>query len=475
MTVRVCETKFIYILVAIVNIVSISIGTSMTWPSSQLPKLQKTDDNQLGRAISENEASWITSLYAIGGIVGPLIFGYLNAKIGQRKTLIALAVPFIVPYLVFAFATDINLFYAGRFLLGIGIASVFSISTLYIAEIAENANRGLLSSATMFFASIGSLFSYCIGPYTSPMVFNLVLAIIPSIYLVLIIILAPESPHYQIKRGDIKGAIESLEIIRGYTGDRIAKEMDDLQKCSDQNNEKGRIIDLFSTKAARFAFFMSLFLAVFQQLSGITVISSYTGQIFDATNSKLTSSQSAIIVGVMQVICAPIAPIFTDKFGRRILMLFSIFGAILSETLFGTFFTLKDQGKTMDSFSWLPLLSICIFMVAFFSGIANLPWAIIAEIYPTELKSAGSSIINTCSNLVGFAVLYFFKDLVNSIGMGGTFYLYSGILAVSAVIVFIWLPETKGRSFQEIQDIISGHKKYSHDVAMENLAYSQEI
>ncbi|CAH0555867.1 unnamed protein product [Brassicogethes aeneus] len=474
MTIRVCGTKFIYILVAIVNITGFSFGTTISWTSSQLTKLQKSDDSPLGRAITDNEASWITSLYSIGGIIGPLIFGYINVKIGQRLTLIALAVPFIVPYLIFAFATHINWYYAGRFLLGVGIAPMFSICTVYVAEIADKSTRGLLTSAGMFFVSIGSLFSYCVGPYTSTMVFNLILAAIPSSYMVLIIIFAPESPHHQIKRGDIRGAIKSLEIIRGYSGERITKEIEDIQTFSNQDDVTGRIIDLFSTKAARFAFFMSLFLTVFQQLSGMGIILSYTEQIFDATKSKLTSSQSSIIVGIMQVVCAPIAPIFTDKFGRRILMMFSISGAILSETLLGTFFTLKDQGRNVDSFSWLPLFCMGMFMVTFFAGIGSLPWPIIAEIYPTHLKPIGAGIINTCCNLVGFAVLYFFNDLVKSIGMGGTFYMYSGILAVSGVIVFIWLPETKGQTFQEIQDIISGHKKYSDSMAMENHGYSQK-
>ncbi|CAH0550189.1 unnamed protein product [Brassicogethes aeneus] len=475
MTVRMCGTKFIYLLVPIVNIVSISVGTSISWPSSQLPKLEDADESPLGRAITDNEASWITSLYTIGGIVGPLMFGYLNDLIGPKKTLIVLSVPFIGPYLVFAFANNIILYYVGRFVLGIGISSVYSICTLYVANIAENKNRGLLSSATMFFVALGSLFSYCIGPYTSSMVFNLILAVIPSVYLVLLIILAPESPRYLIKRGDIEGATKSLEIIHGYTDDRIKKEIEDIQNSAmEKKIEGGRITDLFSTKAARFAFFMGIFLTTTQQLSGFGVVLTYTSQIFDATKSKLTSSQSSIIVGVMQVLCAPIAPLFSDKFGRRIMMLFSLTGGIFSEILLATYFTLNDQGKNLDSVSWLPLFSMSLLMAAKYSGLANLPWAIIAEIYPSKLKSIGSSIINAFSNLVGFAALYFFNGLVDSIGLGGMFYLYSCLMAVATVILYTTLPETKGKSFEEIQDIISGHKKNSNNTGMENPAFSEK-
>ncbi|CAH0555868.1 unnamed protein product [Brassicogethes aeneus] len=469
MVLRLFESKYIYFIVGSVNLVAFSVGTGMSWPSSQLTKLTNNVDNPLGRLITKSEAGWITSLSNIGGIIGPVVYGFFMETIGHRNSLIALGIPLVTTFGITAFAQNIYLYYIARFLLGIGSGPMFLVCAVYVAEIADNDRRALLTATTVIYVTTGTLFSYCVGPYTSPMVFNLILSAIPSLYIILVVLFVPESPHYLLKQGDVVGATRILENIRGYKGDDITREIEDLKGFTDSSHEeKARVIDLFSSSAAIYAFFMGLFLVTFLQVNGTGVFINYTEQIFDGTVSKLTSSQSAIVVGVIQVVFSPISPIFIQRFGRKTLLLTSIMGGIAAHTSLGGYFILQDQGVDLHRFSWVPLTSMGLFFFSFFAGFGCLPWAIITEIYPSHIKSMGCSVVNTISSMLGFLVMFYFNCMVDSIGMGYTFILFSGVMSVAWLIIFVKLPETKGKTFHEIQDIISGPKgRYMDEIGLE--------
>ncbi|XP_019873536.2 facilitated trehalose transporter Tret1-like [Aethina tumida] len=448
------KSKYIYFVVFTVNIVAFSTGTLMFSTSSQISKLSDIKNSPLGREITSNEESWIGSLISVGGILGPVMLGFLSSKIGKRYSVLSLAVPFAFATLTYAFAETIYLFFIARVISGIGIASTFSLVILYVAEISDTQKRGLFSSSFIIFLSLGMLYAYCVSPYTSLKVYNLTVTVFPVLFAILGIYIIPESPFYLVANGREEEAIEVLTKLREADAN-IKEEIQVIKDALTKNTEQASIKDMFSTKAARLAFFLSILLVVSQQFSGMAVILAYTEQIFKETNSTLTPAESSIIIGVVGFLFSPLAPMLTDKFGRRFLLLSSISGNVLMLVVIGLYFFLKDNGTNVDSISWLPIVCVVIFIFFNTFGLFSLIWPIISELLPQNVKSQGAGVMSLLSNLSGFVVTFLFPIMQDSMGLAGLFWFYGGVILVTGIYFYFKLPETRGKSMQEIQDILS--------------------
>ncbi|RZC32924.1 Sugar tr and/or MFS 1 domain containing protein, partial [Asbolus verrucosus] len=415
------------------DILSFIVGTASTWSSPVIPKLQNDNVSEipLGRQITENEASWIGSLSAMGSIFSPLIFGFVIQKVGRRTSGILAAVPFVIAYLTSAFAQVVELFYVARILMGIGVGGMFCTLPIYIVEVAEDVNRGLLSASTGTSMVAGMLFSYCVGPFVSIMVFNLILAVICVLYIPTFWLIAPETPYYLVKINKDEKALESLRYLRRKPDEDLQKELLQIKSYLNQMTQ-GSFSDLFKTKGTSKAFIYSITVTTFQQFSGINVIFSYTQTIFDATGSDLPSEINSIIVASVQFICSFIGPLLSDRLGRRILLLISITGGCLAEIVFGVYSFLEKRGDDMSSINWLPVVTLVIFIMFYNFGMGSLPWALMSELLPSNIISKASLVVTVIYWVVGFFLTQYFASLLNAIDMA------VDLLATSGDITMTW-------------------------------------
>lgn len=441
---------FLYFLVFINNLLMFLSGITLSWSSPVLPKLQDSSDNPLGRIITESEASWIGSLPSLGACLGPLLLPYSMDRWGRKISILISSVPFIVAFTTLAFATDVNVYYFARFLSGTAMGSAFTVTPLYVVEVARSANRGLLASSVTCSIIGGILFCYCIGPYTSIMAFNLIFAAISVLFAVVFFFLAPETPYYLTYHNLEEKAKESLIRVRRH--DKVEKELEEIKLHS--KVEKGSIKDLFTNRAGVKAFLLANGLYNLQQFSGINVILAYTQNIFSNSAEDMDEAIPPIICGLVQFVTSPVTPLLSDRLGRRKLLLFSITGVVLTNTAFGTYYYLDDR-QDLSSVSWLPIALIVIYFIFFNSGFGSLPSVVISELFPHNVKSIGCSITNINYFLIGFLLQYFFSSFVSSIGTGGTFWLFAGVSLFTNLFVYFFLPETAGKTLQEIQDILS--------------------
>ncbi|RZC38206.1 facilitated trehalose transporter Tret1 [Asbolus verrucosus] len=405
------------------NIVSFVVGTSLTWSSPILPKLNATDPDDIpfGRQITSEENSWIGSLLALGAVFGPFLYAYIVDKFGRKLTITSIGVPFAISYLILAFAQIVELYYVARFLIGVAVGGVFTVVPMYIGEIAEDTNRGALGSVMNCLLTAGLLFSYGIGPYISIMIFNIILAIIPGIFMVAFFFLAPESPHHHIAKGNHEAAVKSLEKLRGASNKNNHSELEDIKKNIEKSRQ-GSITDLFKSKGLIKALIISLVLVALQQLSGINVVLFYAQNIFEASGSGLESAQASIIIGAVQFGTSFVTPLFVDRLGRKMLLYFSAIGMVISEIPLGLYFYLKDDGQDVDSISWLPIVSLVVYIITYNCGFGPLPWAIMGELFPSNVKSAASSFTAAVCWFFGFIITKFFSSISEEIGMGPSRY-----------------------------------------------------
>ncbi|KAJ4426299.1 hypothetical protein ANN_27113 [Periplaneta americana] len=205
---------------------------------------------------------------------------------------------------------------------------------------------------------------------------------------------------------------------------------------------------------ARRALVVGLGLMVFQQLSGINAVIFYSVDIFEAAGSTLDPKVAAIIVGVVQVVMSYAASAAVDRAGRRILLLVSASVMALCLALLGFYFCLEDAA----GLGWLPLVCVTVFIIVFSLGFGPLPWMMMAELFAPRVKGNASSVA-VCTNwTLVFLVTFSFGKLVAGLGEHTTFWIFAAICACATVFVWRLVPETKGKSLDEIQRLLSGER-----------------
>ncbi|XP_012287765.1 facilitated trehalose transporter Tret1 [Orussus abietinus] len=449
-----------FIAAATGNMCVVAGGAMMGWTSPILPKLVSSEvaaDNPFGRPISDEEASWIGSLVPLGTVFGAIIAGYLAERLGRKKTLLLCTLPYTIGWILVGTATNIPQLYVARLISGIALAVPFTVLPMYVGEIAETSIRGVLGSFLQLFITIGFLFSYAIGPYVSYVVLCYSCATIPLIFF-LCFLPMPESPYYLLSKGRKEDALQNLARLRGKTVQGVQKEADEMQAIVEEAfRNEASMADLFTVKANFKALLFTCALVAFQQFSGIDVMLFYTEEIFISAHSTIPSSISTIVIGVVQVAASVVTPFVVDRLGRRILLVFSGVGETITLGALGLFFYLMEVSK-MDtsSISWLPIGCLMVFISTYSVGWGPLPWAVMGEMFASDVKSKASSITVCICWFIAFIITKFFSNVKVAFGSHTAFWIFGVCAALSVVFTIFLLPETKGKTLQQIQNELSG-------------------
>ncbi|KAJ8931871.1 hypothetical protein NQ314_015137 [Rhamnusium bicolor] len=426
------------------NLASFVCGTTFGWTSPEIPKLKGILDNPLGAPISKAEEGWIGSFLPLGAALGPFAAGIAADKIGRKKTLLVSAVPFIVAFILNLVATNVNYFFMSRFLCGLGVGSVFTVLPMYIGEISDDEVRGSLGSFMQLFIVIGLLFSYGLGPYLSIHWFNIILLIPPIAFLVIFLFFIPESPYYLVQVGDRDGAEDALIKLRA--------------KIDEAQQNKSSFFDIFKSRGLTMALFLSVSLVALQQFSGINIILFYAQDIFTDAGVSLAPEICTIIIGVVQIAASGATPALVEKRGKRFLLLLSAIGMGISQGVLAYFFFLKDDQKSdVSAIGWLPIASLIVYIVTYCLGFGPLPWAVMGELFPGNIKSVASTVTASGCWVLGFLLTKYFGMVADLIGKSGSFGIFSVCCLGAAIFTYKLVPETSGKSLQEIQDILNGN------------------
>ncbi|XP_050460599.1 facilitated trehalose transporter Tret1-2 homolog [Cataglyphis hispanica] len=462
-------SKLIQILAAAAgNLCIVATGAMLGWTSPVLPKLEE-DGGPLGSPISKDENSWIGSLVALGTIPGSFVAGYLGERWGRKRTALFAVVPFSIGWALVASAGHVAQLYVARLIFGIALGIPFTILPMYCGEIAETSIRGALGSFLQLFITIGLLYSYAIGPFVSYTVFWILCAILPVLFFVCFVIM-PESPYYLLSKGRRDEAIMALAKLRSKSEAAVQKEADEMQMAIDEAfKDKVSISDLFKVKANLKALIYTCALASFQQFTGVNVVLFYMQNIFIAAESSVPTEQAPIIIGVVQVLASAVTPLIVDRSGRRMLLVFSGIGETISLIALGLYFYLKDVQHADDvvaQISWLPVVSLVIYISTYSVGWGPLPWAVMGEMFASNVKAKASGITVSICWFLAFLITKFSSNMERAFGNYALFWMFGAFCIASILFTVFLLPETKGKSLQQIQDELNGVSSTTLD--MEN-------
>lgn len=431
---------------------AVSVGTALAWTSPVLPQLY-AEDSWL--VITQEQGSWISSLLALGAIAGAVPAGPMADKLGRKKSLLLLSVPFLLSWAVIVGTSALWLIYAARFVVGIGVGASCVLVPTYVSEIAETSTRGTLGALFQLFLTVGIVVAFILGALISYTAFAVICGLLAVVFLGTFIFM-PESPVWLVGARRKPEATAALAVLRGDAYDP-AEELAEMQKSvDDAAANKSSIFDLVKTSANRKAMLASLGGMMFQQLSGINAVIFYTVTIFKASGSSMAPEVASIVVAMVQMVMSAVAALIVDRAGRKPLLMISSGVMAISLIALGMYFKQKDGGNDVSSLGWLPLTSLTLFMVAFSVGLGPVPWMLMGELFPSETKAVASGIAVMVNWFLVFLVTKTFPAMNEQLGADVTFWIFAAIMAGATAFTHFFVIETKGKSFQEIQDELHG-------------------
>ncbi|XP_054005200.1 facilitated trehalose transporter Tret1-like [Hylaeus anthracinus] len=403
-----------------------------------------------GFPISAEEFSWIGSSPAIGSVVISIPIGILTDVIGRKYSMLLMVVPFTVGWLLIIFANSVPMFYIGRFMTGICVGTFCAVAPLYTAEIAENSIRGRLGSCFQLLLSTGILLSYVFGTLVNIRDLSIISAIVPLVFFGVFMFM-PETPIYYLKKGNKECARKSLIRLRGEQYNIDNELQRQKEALEETKNKNASFLTSIKSKATIKGFVIAYGLMFFQQFSGINTVIFYASDIVTSAGISITPENFSILVGLVGLLGVLVSTLIVDHLGRRLLLLASITCLFLTSFALGVYFYLNDNTEDTSSIEWLPLASISIFLTMFSLGFGPIPWMMTGEIFGPEVKGIAASSTTLINWAMAFIMTKFYTNLKEAIHKSGTFWLFSATSAIGILFVYFLVPETKGKSLEEIQ------------------------
>lgn len=413
-------------------------------------------------ATSANLQAWAMSSALIGCVIGAVISGVVSDKFGRKWPLLLSAFLFTLSSLGTGVASTYLMFIVFRVIGGVGIGLASALSPMYIAEVAPTHLRGRFVSLNQMTIVIGILGAQVINLLIAEPVpdgatdefirgswngqigwrWMFYACAVPSAAFFLLTFLLPESPRWLMKAGKGDKAFPTLAKIGGEAYAR--EEMANIQATLDDVSEKIDFKSLFNPKF-KTVLVIGIVLAVFQQWCGINTVFNYAEEIFTAAGYGVSDTLfNIVITGSVNLIFTLVAMFTVDKWGRKKLMVLGSVGLGITYILLGGAFYFQLKG--------IAVLSLVVIAIAIYAmSLAPIVWVILSEIFPTRIRGAAMALATFALWVACFILTYTFPLLNASLGAAGTFWVYAAICLMSFVFIMLRLPETKGKSLEELE------------------------
>lgn len=407
--------------------------------------------------------AWAMSSALIGCIVGAVVSGVVSDKFGRKWPLLLSALLFTIASIGTGAANTYFIFIVFRLIGGVGIGLASALSPMYIAEVAPSAMRGRFVSLNQMTIVIGILAAQLVNMLIAEAVpvgatdefiqaswngqigwrWMFYACAVPSAIFLIFALVLPESPRWLVKAGKPDKAFPTLQKIGGEEYAR--EEIGNIQATLNDVSEKVDYKALFNPKF-RNVLIIGIVIAVFQQWCGINTVFNYAEEIFTAAGYGVSDTLfNIVITGSVNLIFTLVAMFTVDRWGRKKLMVLGSIGLGITYLLLGSAFFFELKG--------IAVLSLVIIAIAIYAmSLAPITWVILSEIFPNRIRGAAMALATFALWVACFILTYTFPLLNASLGAAGTFWVYAGICLAGFVFILSRIPETKGKSLEDIEN-----------------------
>ncbi|KAG2318253.1 hypothetical protein Bca52824_021375 [Brassica carinata] len=399
--------------------------------------------------LSYSQFSVFGSILNVGAVLGAITSGKISDFIGRKGCMLAFSIVILIFCLIIN-KGDVPLDF-GRFLTGYGCGTLSYVVPVFIAEISPRKLRGALATLNQLFLVIGLASMFLIGAAVNWRTLALT-GVAPCVVLFFGTWFIPESPRWLEMVGRHRDFEIALQKLRGPNAN-IAREADEIKEylATIAHLPKTTLRDLIDKKNIRFVI-VGVGLMFFQQFVGINGVIFYAQQIF--VSAGYNSDRIYILYSIEQVILTALgATLLIDRLGRRPLLMASAVGMLIGCLLIGNSFLLKAHGLAVDIIPALAVSGVLIYIGSFSIGMGAIPWVIMSEIFPINLKGTAGGLVTVVNWLSSWFVSLTFNFLMIW-SPHGAFYVYGGVCVLAIIFIAKLVPETKGKTLEEIQAVM---------------------
>ena len=401
--------------------------------------------------LTSTDKGVITASLSVGAMIGAVVAGRLNDAIGRRRTIIVAGVIVIIGTLACTFAPSTTFLIIARGVIGLGVGCSSATVPTYLSELAPARLRGAMSSLNQIFIVSGILIaflvSYWLAHYNN---WRLMFAgaLIPAVILIAGMAFLPETPRYLIKAGQEEEARAVLAST--HDRDEIETELANIREVIRLDSERGRMRDLLAPWV-RPMLVVALILAIGQQFSGVNAINAYFPTMLVSLGfSTNTALLSAVVLGLTKLLFTAWVVFVVDRWGRKPLLL--IGNVIMFITLAGAgWVILNVHDKT--TLGGLTLVLLIVYLAGYELGWGAVVWVMMAEVFPLKVRAEGMGVSAVVLWASTGLVTYYFPIMSDKqhLGIGNSMYIFALVSVVLFVLVKWLVPETKGRSLEQIE------------------------
>lgn len=406
---------------------------------------------------------WAMSCALVGCLAGALLAGMWCDRYGRKKMLIIASVLFTVSAVGVGSANGFTEFILYRIVGGFGIGIASNVSPIYIAEVTPASIRGRFVSLNQLTIVLGILAAQIVnwaiarhftvgGETLNPQSLEWAwrwmfwVGAVPAIIFFGLSFVIPESPRWLALNGREQSARRIFTRIGGE--EYAVKALEEIEMLKGGAGERVSLAKIFHPSTRR-VLILGVVLAVFQQWCGINVIFNYAHEIFSAAGYAVSDVLMNIVVtGVTNVIFTLVAVYTVDRWGRRVLMTAGSAALAVIYAILGTAYYFEVSGWTM-------LLLVVLAIAAYAMSLAPIVWVVLSEIFPAKMRGAMMALSTFCLWAASFLLTYTFPLLNEWLKASGTFWVYGGICLAGFFFIRSYLPETKGKSLEQIEKEIT--------------------
>ncbi|XP_076170293.1 facilitated trehalose transporter Tret1 isoform X2 [Ptiloglossa arizonensis] len=439
----------------IVNLSLLACGICFAWPTPVL-YLNAQKDTITTLQLNKNREILIVAAVSIGGCVGSIISALLLDKIGRKWLLYSTGVPFLVcwacTYMSVLVSKTWILIFVGRLVAGLSVGVIFTMVPVYIGEIVEAKIRGAIATMMASSLNMGYLIVYAIGSHVDMKMLTLA-CLAPTVVFGLTLAWLPESPYYYMKNKKEKQAEIALVWLR-----RRKENGEELKEISEliEREKNGCFKELFTEQVNRKALLLVLLLLTGQLLSGL-IIQFYAKSLITYMHLPISANNVFIAFGLLSVVMSLVSIFIMDRIGRKPLFLIAGYISGLCLCFLGAYFFLNKKYLNLDKYSWTPLAATAVYYVVTFIGLSPMPGVVSSEIFSIKMKSRATMVTNIFGFLLGslaIIIVMILNPVMDLHGHYAIFFSFGILELIIATVAAFIMPETKLKSFIEIQNIL---------------------
>lgn len=421
-----------------------------------------SDENQLN--LTPVTEGLVTSSLLFGAAFGAVFVGRLADLYGRRKSILYLALIFFVATLGCTLAPNVLLMVIFRFLLGLAVGGASVTVPTFLAEMSPAKRRGRMVTQNELMIVTGQLLAFTInaiignvfGDATHVWRYMLVVAAVPAVFLFFGMLRVPESPRWLASKGHKEEALQILEKVRDKKQAKVELQEIENAISKEEKTEKATYKDL-TTPWIRRIVFIGLGIAIVQQITGVNSIMYYGTEILrDSGFGTEAALIGNIANGVISVLATFVGIWLLGKVGRRPMLLTGQIGTTISLLLIGIFSLVLEGQPSLP----YVVLSLTVTFLAFQQGaISPVTWLMLSEIFPQRVRGLGMGVTVFCLWITNFLIGFSFPILMANIGLSTTFFVFVVLGVFAIAFVKKYLPETKGRSLEELEEYFRNQDK----------------